>query len=68
MKIGLSLIIINYNNLIGLKNTFESILASELDKKYSLEIIYVDGGSTDGSLDYVSSLKFSSHNLIILGA
>jgi len=51
MKIGLSLIIINYNNLIGLKNTFESILASELDKKYSLEIIYVDGGSTDGSLD-----------------
>jgi glycosyltransferase len=66
MKIGLSLIIINYNNLIGLKNTFESIISSELSKKYSLEVIYVDGGSTDGSLDYVSGLKFSLHNLIIL--
>ncbi len=46
----LSIITINYNNLNGLKKTVESVLNQTSDK---FEYIIVDGGSTDGSSEYI---------------
>ena len=48
----LSIITINYNNLEGLKKTTESVI-SQSYKDY--EWIIIDGGSTDGSRDYIES-------------
>lgn len=46
----ISIITINYNNLTGLKKTVESVLCQSYK---SVEYIIIDGGSTDGSLDYI---------------
>lgn len=48
----LSIITVNYNNLEGLKKTFESVFIQE-EKKF--EFIIIDGGSTDGSRDFIES-------------
>jgi glycosyltransferase involved in cell wall biosynthesis len=48
MKI--TIITINYNNLIGLKKTFDSV-KSQFFMNY--EYIIIDGGSTDGSKEYL---------------
>jgi glycosyltransferase involved in cell wall biosynthesis len=48
----LSIITINYNNLKGLKKTVESV-ASQTWKEF--EYLIIDGGSTDGSVDYLVS-------------
>lgn len=54
MKI--SIITINFNNISGLKETTASVLGqSYLDK----EMIVIDGGSTDGSAEYINSHKDS---------
>ncbi len=52
----LSIITINYNNLEGLKKTVESVLAQTWR---DFEWIIVDGGSTDGSKEYIESLAQS---------
>lgn len=52
----LSIITINYNNLDGLKKTAESVLAQTWR---DFEWIIVDGGSTDGSKEYIESLAQS---------
>lgn len=52
----LSIITINYNNLEGLKKTVESVLAQTWR---DFEWIIVDGGSTDGSREYIESLAQS---------
>lgn len=49
-----SIITINYNNLEGLKKTIESVI-NQTWKEF--EYIVVDGGSTDGSLEYIESQK-----------
>lgn len=46
----LSIITINYNNIEGLKKTFSSV-SSQSFKDY--EWIVIDGGSTDGSRDFI---------------
>ncbi len=46
----LSIITINLNNLRGLNNTLESVLAQTSDK---FEWIVIDGGSTDGSVELI---------------
>lgn len=48
----LSIITICYNNLVGLKATMESVL-SQTFKDY--EWIVIDGGSTDGSKEFLES-------------
>lgn len=48
----LSIITINYNNLKGLKRTVESIVHQTWQE---FEYIVIDGGSTDGSVDYIVS-------------
>ena len=50
----LSIITINYNHLDGLKNTFESVIVQTW-KEY--EWIIIDGGSTDGSLEFIQEHK-----------
>lgn len=46
----LSIITINYNNFEGLKKTFESVF---LQTFQDFEYIVIDGGSTDGSKEYI---------------
>jgi len=50
----LSIITINYNNLEGLKRTVESVV-SQTWKDF--EYIIIDGGSTDGSVEFLSENK-----------
>lgn len=48
----LSIITIAYNNLEGLKKTYESLIAQDTD---DYEWIVVDGASTDGSIDFLKT-------------
>ena len=48
----ISIITINYNNLEGLKKTVESVVRQTWQE---LEYIVIDGGSTDGSREYIES-------------
>lgn len=50
LKPSLSIITINYNNLSGLTRTFESVI-NQTWKDF--EYIIIDGGSTDGSAQYI---------------
>lgn len=49
----LSIITVNYNNVAGLKRTAESVLSQTFRE---FEWIIVDGGSTDGSKEFVEEL------------
>ncbi len=49
----ISIITINYNNLKGLVDTAESIM-NQTDNNF--EWIIIDGGSTDGSKEYIESI------------
>lgn len=46
----LSIITINYNNIEGLKKTFKSVF---MQTYRNFEYIVIDGGSTDGSKEYI---------------
>jgi len=48
----LSIITINYNNLEGLKRTIESVVNQTWQE---FEHIVIDGGSTDGSAEYIET-------------
>lgn len=50
----LSIITINYNNLKGLQRTVESVVNQTWQE---FEYIIIDGGSTDGSAEYIESQK-----------
>lgn len=54
MNKKLSIITINYNNLEGLKSTVESVVNQTWQK---FEYIIIDGGSTDGSAEYIESQR-----------
>ncbi|MDE6354470.1 MAG: glycosyltransferase [Prevotella sp.] len=49
----LTIITVNYNNLDGLRRTMPSILSQTYT---GYELIVIDGGSTDGSKEYIQSL------------
>jgi len=53
----LSIITINYNNLIGLQKTMQSVFAQNF---LGYEYIIIDGDSTDGSKEYINQ---SAHKL-----
>jgi glycosyltransferase involved in cell wall biosynthesis len=48
----ISIVTVNYNNIEGLKKTFESV---QEQNKTLFEHIIIDGGSTDGSLEFIKS-------------
>lgn len=48
----ISIITINYNNLYGLKKTIESVLEQTYKQ---IEYVIIDGGSNDGSKEYIQS-------------
>ena len=50
----LSIITINFNNLLGLKRTVESAI-NQTWKEF--EYIIIDGGSTDGSAEYIQEMQ-----------
>lgn len=50
----LSIVTISYNNLLGVKRTAENVL-SQVWNDY--EWIVIDGGSTDGTKEYLTSLE-----------
>lgn len=49
-KMKLSIITINYNNLEGLKRTYDSVISQTCQ---DFEWIIIDGGSTDGSKEFI---------------
>lgn len=54
MNILVSVITINLNNKIGLEKTVQSVLQQTYR---NLEYIVIDGGSNDGSFDYIKSVS-----------
>jgi len=50
----LSIITINFNNLEGLKRTVESVIHQSWKE---FEYIIIDGGSTDGSAEYIQEMN-----------
>jgi glycosyltransferase involved in cell wall biosynthesis len=50
MGIKVSVITINFNNLQGLKPTFESVINQDF---VNIEYLLIDGGSTDGSREFI---------------
>jgi glycosyltransferase involved in cell wall biosynthesis len=50
----LSIITINYNNYQGLKKTVKSVLDQSV---IDFEYVVIDGGSDDGSLEFLESIK-----------
>ena len=50
----LSVITVNYNNITGLKKTFESVFC-QTNKEF--EYIVIDGASVDGSVDEIIAHK-----------
>jgi glycosyltransferase involved in cell wall biosynthesis len=54
MRKKLSIITINYNNLAGLKKTFESVFHQTFQ---DFEYIVIDGGSTDGSKELIEQYQ-----------
>lgn len=49
----LSIITVNYNNLSGLRNTVDSVMSQTWR---GFEWIFIDGGSNDGSKEYIESI------------
>lgn len=56
-KDGVSVVLGSYNRISFLKLTIESIRQELSNAPFSTEIIVIDGGSTDGSLDWLSKQK-----------
>lgn len=52
MDVCLSVITVNYNNVVGLKNTINSVIQNKLQYD-GFEYIVIDGGSFDGSTDII---------------
>jgi len=61
---NLSIIIVNYNTRDLLQDCLKSIY-TPYPKPYTLEVIVIDNGSTDGSLQSINSLKWPNLRVIV---
>ncbi len=59
----ISIITINFNNLGGLKRTVESVIPQK--QKEEIEWVVIDGGSKDGSVEYLKSMESHFQQLVI---
>jgi len=55
MQVLISVITVNYNNVEGLKKTMTSVFEQTYNE---LEYIVIDGGSTDGSKEFIESNNY----------
>jgi len=62
-RIDLSIIIVNYNTKDFLKKCLQSLNLHPTS--YPLEVIVVDNGSTDGSLQSINSLEYDNLRVIV---
>ena len=69
----LSIIIVSYNSLKFIKNCIESLFFSigslekkENKNKITWELIIVDNGSSDGSIEYLKKLKLESDGISVI--
>ena len=60
---NISIIIIGYNTLSTLANTIDSINHLNIENQ-NIEIVYIDDGSTDGSLKYFESIELNFKKLL----
>lgn len=66
MKFMLSIIIPCYNESQVLKKTFDSLDKSLENKKFKFEIIFINNGSTDNSIEILNSIKKENSNIVVL--
>ncbi|OGK43195.1 hypothetical protein A3A46_03525 [Candidatus Roizmanbacteria bacterium RIFCSPLOWO2_01_FULL_37_13] len=68
-KIELSIVIVSYNTRTITKKCIASILKSLINTNISYEVIVIDNGSSDGSLEYLKKLysNYSNTRLPSLG-
>jgi glycosyltransferase involved in cell wall biosynthesis len=55
MNYSASIVTITFNDIKNLKKTIESVIAYK--NRLNIEYVVVDGGSTDGTLEYLNSIK-----------
>ncbi len=65
-KVDLSIIIVSYNTEKITKNCLLSIYKSLKNSSIKFEVIIVDNGSTDNSINMIKDIKTDNNNLIIL--
>jgi len=63
MQVRFSVITINYNNLKGLKRTFDSVVRQSA--RNQIEFVVVDGGSNDGSVAFLEENRGHINTVII---
>lgn len=63
---SISIIIPNFNGKLLIQKNFSKLLDSLREYKESKEIIFVDDASTDGSLEYLKSLKEKDIKISVL--
>jgi GT2 family glycosyltransferase len=64
-KIDLSIIIVNYNTRDFLKKCLESLQPAIKKTSFKAEVIIIDNGSIDGSLQFLNSLSWPNLKVIV---
>lgn len=56
---------VTFNNINGLKKTIESIINSQFSPDIELQVIVIDGGSSDGTREYLEQIndRFNQTNI-----
>ena len=57
MKSFITFIVVNLNNLIGLKKTLKSLIELQKKSKKKISILVIDGDSSDGSKEFLHKTK-----------
>lgn len=63
---AVSLIIAVFNSEISLRRLHQAIIDRATSPEFDFEIVYVDDGSTDGSLEILHDLKKNTANVVVV--